>query len=1681
MDVLGQARRSSFSTQVRREVSLDSQGPGSVYSLGNSRLTLCSSTPLSFKSASFDLVDESIQVDLSADIIIYDSDDNMVKKKVTLLRNKKGHPIYSREDIREQYCITQKELEVLENAKGNRLFSCLARQSNMFCDSTSIFSCIARNRASSEEKLNKSLPSFRPSAWSNHHLENSSGLCNPKEEKSLSGAVNSDEDDEFHETSFRRRPKSVCLSDSKFRLALLVGEYERTNSQISSPHFESSGSLESSSHCSANSKPVNRGLDFTKTCQLQLGRKEKSSFTPCQSVDALSEELQKKQNEHGPQVEERTSKTLDLSVDERKQKHVSFDSSSLVRNNTNGEVEIVEKEAVSVTSAVNAQNVTSLHSEQNRSDERLLDTPLKFSFDVGDERFLSNQSSQVNSKNNILGRRKKAPMRAQATQTDSSVNISFTIPAYLTLSPRAAAPTGRWRHESHYKSASVLNKPHSSCDKLDKNDSEEELLEADLATKQHRFLRVFKQKFAQEERTVDAESEVEIMVSFKPYSPSEHNKGDKDTCSVQGVKQHHKTLCRNLSLESAKSDYLKKLYDLYGNSVDQSVHREFRDSLVNYFRKQSVDQETFRASGKKKNESDQELIGQKELGMKALPIVSAKENVDFISVTSETTVFPDNKQADYVQDSFKETTTRTDPKPLNQGARAKYTLEEGQESICVRADATFLQRENFLRTSDSASTCSLCKNNMPETDSTGCRTNSELSYSRDSIVSPDSDSSSSHFTEQETSRSDMSTSSSNFAIRSELSNRSGTDCEEISASSEYITANEHSNKERENRNAKLSIMSNNNSSSSPRCSKTVSPLFSSSRGFRRRKKPKPFCGVISEHVITYVTVTKNTTEKLSSNHSTDHLDSSEESTKKDFSSSDSELGEIPEIPIYEAAIIEDECGHTDDVTPVPEPSPEPSSMQDATTVIENRSDGTSGDLVGSLHDSLGCPLESMTDSDSQELEPNQVSEEESNIDIDNMTQKRAKFSEEVVSHTDLTEKPSQDDDRSSGQINQDDYIVPTRNDEVSDKLPSQNVEKVSTSPSLDSSTSESFVLDNGVHRKAEGDAHQFDEMKELDDNFEGFILDKYPSKLDQIKPIFSVSPTKSSESIDTDKDTSSEVTSRKTDSPAPAGNQISYSSCTTHCRENEGAIPKQTSVYHEMTRFRRRDREKPLRAVVTSGDSCTHHCLIVEKSQNSCSALNTPSYVEKAGSRGDFRSCMCNYCGDEISQQDHIAAPSVGSERHFRESFSIHDVQRIIRKARNRETSKYAVGEQYGRQGHRYICQPQWDNAISSVEVGVHEDEEEDSGLYLDSYCSNFWIYIGPTEELAVWNKLLQKNQNDLSPLLKSSDNPSLQRSESIESTLSEREFRRQYKAVTHRLVHRKSSMELYSRLAIRKLEVDKQVTIQRKDGEFGFRIHGSRPVVVSAIEPGSDTLCLELARTCHLLTPDERQPSQHALLSGFLQRLSIGGDTRRWCRRWFVLKTDNCLYWYKTPKISELAGVLVIHNHVIARVPGSGSSNTFRVSRHGLPHLYFAADDEETANRWISFLSDAASNVCHVDRYLERCLTNVHSPALTFQKPDCEGYLRRLGNRWKRRYFLLKDASLYLYLDRSSSAATAMFLLHGYKFQSCSITGKKNTFEATPSVATQKHFYFLADSEIDKKRWLAALEYSVGRWIKIG
>ena len=142
----------------------------------------------------------------------------------------------------------------------------------------------------------------------------------------------------------------------------------------------------------------------------------------------------------------------------------------------------------------------------------------------------------------------------------------------------------------------------------------------------------------------------------------------------------------------------------------------------------------------------------------------------------------------------------------------------------------------------------------------------------------------------------------------------------------------------------------------------------------------------------------------------------------------------------------------------------------------------------------------------------------------------------------------------------------------------------------------------------------------------------------------------------------------------------------------------------------------------------------------------------------------------------------------------------------------------------------------------------------------------------------------------------------------------------------------------------------REKGGEFGFRIHGSKPVVVSAIEPdtpaessglevgdiimsingksvmesthsevvrlahsGPDVLELEVARTCDVLAPQigkdgHREAKLEPIVcQGYLWRKSRSNSSAlsassssldKWVRRWFALRRDNCLYFYKTEMV---------------------------------------------------------------------------------------------------------------------------------------------------------------------------------------
>ncbi|XP_052121926.1 uncharacterized protein LOC127749125 [Frankliniella occidentalis] len=434
------------------------------------------------------------------------------------------------------------------------------------------------------------------------------------------------------------------------------------------------------------------------------------------------------------------------------------------------------------------------------------------------------------------------------------------------------------------------------------------------------------------------------------------------------------------------------------------------------------------------------------------------------------------------------------------------------------------------------------------------------------------------------------------------------------------------------------------------------------------------------------------------------------------------------------------------------------------------------------------------------------------------------------------------------------------------------------------------------------------------------------------------------------------------------------------------------------------------------------------------------------------------------------------------------------------------------------------------------EPDDEDGHVYADSFRTHHWIFIGDSEEARVWQPPDERDRGEHhgqgdAGAAGAGEAGAGGRRGSTESTNSERDFRNRFTYITHRMVHRKVAGEMYRRrLASEPIECDKTVNVRRGSGEFGLRVHGARPVVVASVEPespalssglevgdilisvngvnvleaphseviriahaGSEQLQLEVARTCHVLTPTVREPGARSpLFSGHLWRLG-SGDTR-WLRRWVCLRKDNSLYYYKTDAETDPLGALQLAGYAASRCPdagppaGAGGASAtrphcFRLSRHRGPTVTFAADNEEAAMRWLAVLGHAIERNNHAEQWLEASRYNLRLAPSAVLHPDCIGYLEWLDRRWRswrRRYCVLKDACIFYYRSGGADSALGMACLHGYRLLSTTIAGRRHVFEMIPPLVHQRHFFFSTETEMDKKRWMSAMEYSILRWVKV-
>lgn len=118
--------------------------------------------------------------------------------------------------------------------------------------------------------------------------------------------------------------------------------------------------------------------------------------------------------------------------------------------------------------------------------------------------------------------------------------------------------------------------------------------------------------------------------------------------------------------------------------------------------------------------------------------------------------------------------------------------------------------------------------------------------------------------------------------------------------------------------------------------------------------------------------------------------------------------------------------------------------------------------------------------------------------------------------------------------------------------------------------------------------------------------------------------------------------------------------------------------------------------------------------------------------------------------------------------------------------------------------------------------------------------------------------------------------------------------------------------------------------------------------------------------------------------------------------------------------------NYEICRVEDDDSNAPprpyrFCLRKAGVPTLHLAADTDTAVARWLEVLNHAAEENQLADAWLEQTRRNLTLAPNQIPKPDCFGYLVKLGTQWKswsRRYCVLKDACLYFYQDANSKSA---------------------------------------------------------------
>ncbi|XP_027647002.1 uncharacterized protein LOC101918407 isoform X1 [Falco peregrinus] len=380
-----------------------------------------------------------------------------------------------------------------------------------------------------------------------------------------------------------------------------------------------------------------------------------------------------------------------------------------------------------------------------------------------------------------------------------------------------------------------------------------------------------------------------------------------------------------------------------------------------------------------------------------------------------------------------------------------------------------------------------------------------------------------------------------------------------------------------------------------------------------------------------------------------------------------------------------------------------------------------------------------------------------------------------------------------------------------------------------------------------------------------------------------------------------------------------------------------------------------------------------------------------------------------------------------------------------------------------------------SVELGLHS-ENEDRGFYTEIFHSASWVFRG----------------DDVSP-------------DNSPRCLSKRP----------------------RPVAIR----ERTVKIAKGTGNYpwGFRIQFSKPILVTEVDTnsaaeeaglqvgdiliavnGTDVTSMPHSEAANLARkgPDiltmvvgsdiSRYPNTpRPTCRGYLHKRTQSAILKGWRKRWFVLKHNGYLHYYKHKKDEGKCRPLEVTKLEGAEIgvdTSLGKPFAFKcIPQSGNRIFYFCATSNQEMKRWLEAMDKAVHPVHQNHVWVDVTLHNTTLPPLAIKNPECLGLLHQLDRSkdiWIQHYCILKDGCLYFYATLRSTPAQGGLYLQGYIVSEQSLGSKRSVIELKPPSEEFKTFYLCAENVNENKRdgccsfiysrWITALKASINKWLPL-